>query len=78
MKKGCRAAAPLLTNCPAVTVTLQYHNMKYFTIPELTRSVTAQKRGINNTPTPEAVKNLTALVDNVLDPLREQWVHHLL
>ncbi len=47
--------------------------MKYFTIPELTRSVTAQKRGINNTPTPEAVKNLTALVDNVLDPLREQW-----
>lgn len=47
--------------------------MKYFTIPELTRSDTAQRRGIDNTPTPEAVKNLTALVDNVLDPLRERW-----
>lgn len=43
--------------------------MKHFTIPELTRSDTAQRRGIDNTPTPEAVKNLTALVDNVLDTL---------
>lgn len=47
--------------------------MKYFTIPELTRSETAQKKGIENTPTPEAVKNLTALTDNLLDPLREKW-----
>ncbi len=47
--------------------------MKYFTIPELTRSATAQKKGIENTPTPEAVKNLTALTDNLLDPLRELW-----
>lgn len=47
--------------------------MKYFTIPELTRSATAQKRGIDNTPTPEAVKNLTTLTENLLDPLREKW-----
>ena len=47
--------------------------MKHFTIPELTRSDTAQRRSIDNTPTPEAVKNLTARVDNVLDPLRERW-----
>jgi len=47
--------------------------MKYFTIKELTRSTTAQLRGIDNTPSRQVVKNLTALVDNVLDPLREAW-----
>lgn len=47
--------------------------MKYFTIEELTRSDTATKRGIDNTPTAEAVRNLTTLVDKVLDPLRIAW-----
>ncbi len=47
--------------------------MKYFTIDELCRSTTAQRRGIDNTPTKEAEANLEALVDNVLDPLREAW-----
>ena len=45
--------------------------MKYFTIRELTKSLTADVKGIDNTPTPEIERNLTALVDNVLDPLRE-------
>lgn len=47
--------------------------MQYFTIEELCRSTTAEKRGIDNTPTPEVVGNLTLLVDNVLDPLRKSW-----
>lgn len=47
--------------------------MKYFTIKELTKSTTAQKYGIDNTPTDEIIKNLTSLVDKVLDPLREAW-----
>lgn len=47
--------------------------MKYFTLNELTRSDTATKNKIDNTPTAEEVKNLTALVDNVLDPLREMY-----
>lgn len=47
--------------------------MKYFTLNELTRSDTATKNKIDNTPTDDAVKNLTALVDNVLDPLREMY-----
>lgn len=47
--------------------------MKYFTLNELTRSDTASRMKIDNTPTAEAVKNLTALVDNVLDPLREMY-----
>ena len=47
--------------------------MKYFTIEELTRSTTARLRGIDNTPSQLVIDNLTALVDNVLDPLREAW-----
>lgn len=45
--------------------------MKYFTIKELTKSSTAEAKGIDNTPTPEVERNLTALVENVLSPLRE-------
>lgn len=47
--------------------------MKYFTIKELTRSTTAELRGIDNTPSQQVIDNLTALVENVLDPLREAW-----
>ena len=47
--------------------------MKYFTIEELTRSNTAEEHGIDNTPTKEAREKLVALVDNVLDPLREMY-----
>ena len=47
--------------------------MKYFTIKELCESNTARQRGIENDPTPEVKRNLTALVDNVLDPLRTAW-----
>lgn len=44
--------------------------MKYFTIKELTKSSTAEAKGIDNTPTPEVERNLTALVDNILDGVR--------
>lgn len=47
--------------------------MKHFTIDELCRSDTARSRGIDNTPTEEVRKNLTALVGNVLDPLRDWY-----
>ena len=47
--------------------------MKYFTIDELANSATAKARGIDNQPTKEAEKNLTALVGAVLDPLRELY-----
>ena len=40
---------------------------------ELTRSVTAEARKIDNTPTPEAEENLKALINNVLDPLRKAY-----
>ena len=47
--------------------------MKYFTIAELCRSATARRSGIDNRPPASAVKALTVLVDEVLDPLREAW-----
>ncbi len=47
--------------------------MTHFTIDELTRSTEARVRHIDNTPPPEAVAALTALVDNILDPLRRAW-----
>lgn len=47
--------------------------MKYFTIEELTTSETAQRLKIDNKPSAEVINNLTRLVDNVLDPLREAW-----
>lgn len=45
--------------------------MKYFTIDELSHSETAVRRGVDNTPPPQVVKSLIALVENILDPLRE-------
>lgn len=47
--------------------------MKYFTIDELCKSSTAAQRGIDNTPGAAERRNLTALVEHVLDPLRERW-----
>lgn len=46
---------------------------KYFTIKELCHSDTANARGIDNTPTEEVKENLQALIDNVLDPVREWY-----
>lgn len=47
--------------------------MKYFTIEELTKSTTAAQKGIVNKPNQEEVNNLKALVENILDPLREAY-----
>lgn len=48
--------------------------MKYFTIKELIASETADRLKIKNEPFDANVyDNLTALVDNVLDPVRELW-----
>ena len=47
--------------------------MKYFTIAELCKSTIADRYGIDNRCKKEHVVNLTALVNNVLDPLREAY-----
>ena len=47
--------------------------MKYFTITELCCSDTAIEKGIDNTAPPQVRVNLSILVNNLLDPLREAW-----
>lgn len=42
----------------------------HFTLSELTRSETAERRHIDNTPSPEVVDHLRALCRNVLEPAR--------
>lgn len=44
--------------------------MKYFTIQELTRSDTAARLHIDNTPNRDQIRCLELLVNNILDPLR--------
>lgn len=47
--------------------------MKHFTMNEMTRSATAKRYGIDNTPNDEQEACLKALVEKILDPLREAW-----
>ena len=51
---------------------------KYFSLEEFTRSDTARRLGIDNTPTPEHIKNLSDMCVNLLDPLRSitgvEWI----
>lgn len=47
--------------------------MKYFTTAEFVRSDTADRKGIDNRLPNELLPNVQALVDNVLDPLREAY-----
>ena len=47
--------------------------MKYFSIKELCKSSTAKKLNIDNTPSAEIEKNLTVLIEQCLDPIREAF-----
>ena len=44
-----------------------------FTLAELTRSDTAAKRDIDNTPDHEAIRNIMKLADKVLQPIRDHF-----
>ena len=46
--------------------------MSYFTISELTRSATAAREGIDNSPPQAAVDNMKRLINTVLNPARQQ------
>lgn len=48
-------------------------NWKYFKLSEFTKSNTASKLGLINTPLESDIQNLDLLVSNILDPLREAW-----
>ena len=44
-----------------------------FTLEELTKSETALRRGLDNTPTVEVVENLQVLAEKVLQPVRDHF-----
>lgn len=44
---------------------------RHFWLYEFTRSQTASRHGIDNTPSPEAIAELQSLVANVLQPVRD-------
>ena len=46
---------------------------KYFSLEEFTRSDTAKKLGIDNTPSPEHIANMAEFAADILDTLRENW-----
>ncbi|MCM1503908.1 MAG: D-Ala-D-Ala carboxypeptidase family metallohydrolase [Muribaculum sp.] len=46
--------------------------ISHFTVNELTRSTTASRMHIDNTPPPEMVDNIHRLIDHVLDPARRE------
>lgn len=47
--------------------------MKYFKLSEFSNSFIAKKNNIKNDIPSQYVQNIVSLVDNVLDPLREEW-----
>ena len=46
---------------------------KHFTLSEMTRSMTAQRKGIDNTPGSGEIKSLGDLCYEVLEPLRAHF-----
>ena len=46
---------------------------KHFTLKEMTKSMTAQRKGIDNTPGSAEIKNLSDLCYEVLEPLRAHF-----
>ena len=44
-----------------------------FSLRELTKSQTAERKGISNEPSEEHVENLKLLCTNVLQPIRDEW-----
>ena len=44
-----------------------------FTLRELTKSQTAERKGIDNTPDAAAIEHLTKLAENILQPIRDEF-----
>ena len=44
-----------------------------FTLDELIKSQTCERKGINNNPSPEQIENIKALTTNILQPIRSHF-----
>ena len=45
----------------------------HFTLAEMCKSQTAERLGINNTPTSEHIVNMKLVCENILEPVREHY-----
>lgn len=54
-------------------MSMDSYMMKYFTLQEMSRSYMANELGIDNRIPEEYEANVIALIQNVLDPIREAW-----
>ena len=48
---------------------------KNFSLVELTKSQTAERKGISNDPSPDHLENLRLLCERVLQPVRDHFNH---
>jgi len=71
MKTSDLVVAATIATVEAATPVRAKEALSHFTINELTRSATARRFGIDNTPPQWAISNLSRLIDTVLDPARE-------
>lgn len=55
---------------------MKSHTMAYFTLEECTRSDTARRLKIDNTPSAGIVAHITESIEHLLNPLREAWSMH--
>jgi zinc D-Ala-D-Ala carboxypeptidase len=46
---------------------------KHLSLAEVSRSETAKRKGINNTPSGEHLENFKKLADNIFEPIREHF-----
>ena len=46
---------------------------KNFSLDELVKSQTAERKGIDNVPNPEQIDNLVKLAENILQPIRDEF-----
>ena len=46
---------------------------KHLSLAEVSRSETAKRKGINNTPSGEHLENFKKLAENILEPIREHF-----
>ena len=44
-----------------------------FSLAELTKSQTAERKGISNVPDSDAIENLKSLAENILQPIRNEF-----
>ena len=46
---------------------------KHLSLAEVSRSETAKRKGINNTPSGEHLENFKKLAENIFEPIREHF-----